>query len=54
MKALSHSVSQRHFEDPAVTQLLQDMDRQLLGLRNDIVLLAKGDNPARSARHEEG
>lgn len=54
MKALSNSVSQRHFEDPAVTQLLQDMDRQLLGLRNDIVLLAKGENPARSARHEEG
>ncbi|MCX5616626.1 MotA/TolQ/ExbB proton channel family protein [Bombella sp. TMW 2.2559] len=54
MHSLSRSVSQRHFEDPAVTQLLQDMDRQLLGLRQDIVMLARGEQPAHSAPHKEG
>lgn len=54
MHSLSRSVSQRHFEDPAVTQLLQDMDRQLLGLRQDIVTLARGERPAHSVRHKEG
>ena len=54
MQSLSRSVSQRHFEDPAVTQLLQDMDRQLLGLRQDIVRLAREEKPAHAVRREEG
>lgn len=54
MKALSSSVSQRHFEDPAVTQLLQDMERQLLGLRTDIVSLARSEKIPFISRRGEG
>ncbi len=54
MEALSSTISQRQFEDPAVTQLLQDMERQLLGLRTDIVALAGEGKGSFLSRHEEG
>ncbi len=54
MKTLSSTISQRQFEDPAVTQLLQDMERQLLGLRTDIVTLAGDEKASFLSRHEEG
>ncbi|WP_158075966.1 hypothetical protein, partial [Bombella intestini] len=54
MKTLNSTISQRQFEDPAVTQLLQDMERQLLGLRTDIVTLAGDDKASFLSQHEEG